>query len=246
MITTKIEQWVKIIALALLAVSALMYAGAENRMATSGASFSVDADATVSATPDMATFEFTVLTEGKDATIAQDENIKLMNQALDFVKESGVSEKDIQTTYYDIYPNYSYPCVDYNCESVIDGYTMQQMVKVKVRNTEQLGVLMSGVVENGATGITGPWFEIDDSTDLEQQAREEAFNSAREKAKQIAEAGGFRLGRIIDIYEWTDSSDLYYAESARAYDATGSGSAPEIATGEEDVIVNVTITYEIK
>jgi len=106
MITTKIEQWVKIIALALLAVSALMYAGAENRMATSGASFSVDADATVSATPDMATFEFTVLTEGKDATIAQDENIKLMNQALDFVKESGVSEKDIQTTYYDIYPNY--------------------------------------------------------------------------------------------------------------------------------------------
>ena len=83
----------------------------------------------------------------------------------------------------------------------IVGYSITQTVSVKVRNFEKIGDLLSGIVDNGANSVSGISFTVDNSTKLENEARKNAMTEAKEKAKAVAEAGGFRLGRLLSVEE---------------------------------------------
>lgn len=247
--TNKIEQWVKILAFALLTVSALMYASAQSKMATSGASFSVDGEATVSITPDIATFSAGVVTEGEDIAKVTDKNNTDANAIVDFLKEKGIEKKDIKTSNYSISPEYTWTCDENDtCTDEITGYSMTQSIDVKVRDFSLLGALLAGVVEKGANNVSGPWFELEEADSAEQDARTQAFDKAKEKAEEIAKAGDFKLGRIIGLSEWSDSGYDYYSQRSAnlIYEETNDVTASDIQPGEEDVTINVSITYEIK
>lgn len=61
---------------------------------------------------------------------------------------------------------------------------------------------------------------------------------------------GLRLGKLVGVYEETDRGGMlpvYYAKDM----AVGMGGdsalpAPEIQTGENEVILRVTLTYQVK
>jgi hypothetical protein len=109
---------------------------------------------------------------------------------------------------------------------------------------------MSGVVGAGANDVSGLSFGIDDQTMVEAGARSEAIMKAKAKAKLIAQAGGFKLGRLLAIEE--GGSDYYRAPMyAKAYDMMAESvsvavPAPTIEAGSQDVSVSVTLRYEIK
>ena len=76
-----------------------------------------------------------------------------------------------------------------------------------------------------------------------------AIEKAQKKAKEIAEAGNFKVGRLLSIQEgFTPYYPRYsFAESL---DAAGGGGAvppsPTIEPGSQEVKVNVTLVYEIQ
>lgn len=231
-------------------------------------SFTVTAESKKVVVPDVAELTFTVLTEGgKNLATLQKENADKANKAISFIKESGVEEKDIKTSSYFISPRYQY----YSCEprplplgagtagsaypsSVckppeIVGYTIRQSVTVKVRNFDTLGSLISGVVERGANEVSGPQFTVDDPDMVKEEARTEAISKAREKAKAVARAGRFDLGKLLSISEGGDYPVPYmYARGA----ADGIGGVLESKTdvsiepGSQEVRVTVTLQYEIE
>ena len=58
--------------------------------------------------PDVAFVDFSVVTQGVRINDVQEANTKKMNKVTTYLKSSGVEEKDIKTTNYNLYPQYTY------------------------------------------------------------------------------------------------------------------------------------------
>lgn len=228
------------------------FSGYTNSLVSSR-TFSASGEGTVVAVPDIAQFSFGVITEGgKNIADLQKENADKINKVIAFIKESGSKEKDITTEFYTIIPRYQY----FNCPPERDvrpcpppeivGYTINQSISVKIRELNTTGAVIAGVVERGATTVSGPVFTVDDPTELQNRARKEAMMEAREKAQAIAQAGGFRLGRLVSLNEGVTPPPLpYYPEKSSILGRGGDGGAPVIEPGSQEVVVTVTLTYEI-
>lgn len=214
--------------------------------------FSVDGSAEVDTTPDVAMFSATVTTEGgQNVADIQKSNTEKMNKINAFVKEQGVKEKDLKTLQYTLYPRYSNPaCTGGYCPpATISGYTLTQTLEVKVRDTSKLSDLLSGVVTQGANSVSDVRFVLDDDTDAKNEARKEAIDKAKAKAKDIARSAGFRLGEIVTMYEMsTDPGQPYYGGMGGgvAMDMARSVVPPTIEPGTQSTSVTVTLTYEIE
>ncbi|MCH7828501.1 SIMPL domain-containing protein [Patescibacteria group bacterium] len=213
-------------------------------------SFQVLGEGSVTTIPDIAQFSFGVITQGGiDLAVTQEENTREVNAAIAFLKEQNIEEKDISTKAYQVSPRYQYyicngengPCPP----AEIVGYTVQQTVQVKVRDFSVIGGLLAGVVENGANSVSQLSFTIDDPTQVQNEARAKAIKKAKEKAQAIAEAGGFKVGRLLSIQESFSPSFGYVTlESSRG--EAPSPPAPSIEPGSQEVSVVMTLKYEIR
>jgi len=189
-----------------------------------------------------------------DVAKLQSENAEKMNTAIDFVKKQGVDAADIKTSQYSINPRYSYsecgssekdePC---KSETKISGYTVQQSVSVKIRDFKKISDLLSGVVKSGANSVGQIQFTIDNSDTLMDTARAEAIKKAQAKAEKMAKAGGFTLGRLLEISE--NAPYPYYDSRMMAMDSMSKSEAPVAPTveaGSKEVNLEVTLRYEIR
>lgn len=237
----------------LFIIAVFWYVSAYSRSVVPERSFTVSGEGKVVAVPDIAQISVGVLTEGgKNLTDLQKQNTEKMNLIVSYLKEEGIDQEDIKTEYYNISPRYSsapcslilqtYPEIIQPCPSLseIIGYSISQTVSVKVRNLSKAGDILAGAVERGANNVYGPNFTIDDPVVLQNKAREEAIKQAREKAKSIAKAGGFRIGKLVSIQEGFFGPPIIYGLEAKG------GAGPSIEPGSQEIVVNVTLTYEIK
>ncbi len=221
---------------------------------------SVSGTGEVLAVPDVASFSFSVVEEGKTVKEGQDKATKKINAIIDAVKALGVEEKDIKTTNYSSYPkyDYSYPsvCANGYCppgKQVLTGYEVNQSITVKVRKTDTAGDVLTKVGDLGASNISGLDFVIDDLDAVKDQAREKAVADAKAKAKVLAKTLGVSLDKVVNFYESGDGGYpiMYRAEAMDSKVMMGGAVAPQAATpsipsGENKVVSNVTITYEIQ
>ena len=208
--------------------------------------FSVSAEGKVSARPDVAIVNFGVMTERPNVAQATKENTQKMNEVIKAVKESGVADKDIRTTMYQLNPAYEYPP---NARPYIRGYSLNQQVEVKVRNFDKVGDIIEGATAAGANEVGSLQFTIDDPEALKAQARKEAIEKAKDKAKEIADEADMRLGRLMNVSEggYTPPPMPMYAKTY-ALDSMGAEAAPApaIQAGEQDIVVSVTLMYEVE
>lgn len=215
--------------------------------------FSVSAEASVDGSPDIADFNFTVLNEGEDQAALQQENAEKSATIIAELKDLGISAEDIKTAAFNINPKYQYfPCNENTPEckpAEITGYSVRQNVQVTIRDFEIVSDALNAAVQNGANEVSQLTYRIEDPTEYRNEAREEAIAKARAQAKQLAEAGDFKLGKLISIDEGEGYNPLpYYAErSAVALDtAEESAISAPVEPGTEEVKVNVTLRYRIK
>jgi len=248
-----------IIGILLFAIVALQYVDSYSKSIepSSFRSFSVSGEGKSVAIPDIAEFSFSVITQGgTDIETLERENVEKTNAAIDFVKANGVEDKDIKTQNFRLEPRYQHfscprsffeeakPCPP----SEIVGYTVAQSVLVKVRDFGTIGKILSGVVQEGANSVSQLAFTLDDRDAKETEARTEAIKKAQEKARAIAEAGGFKIGRLLSIQEGGSPVFPPYAYIESLDRGTGGGLSapvPSIEPGSQEVKVNVVLRYEI-
>jgi uncharacterized protein len=267
-----------VITVLLAGYAAVRYVGfyGESIQPSSFRSFSVTGDGKATGIPDVAEFSFQVITQGgKDVTSLQSQNTTVTNKVIAFVKSAGVDEKDIKTQYYNVEPRYqTYDCrtpIVYATPSSgngtggssgvavpsvspcppasIVGYTVTQSVDIKVRNFAKIGDIMGGVVTNGANQVGALSFTLDDPTKVQDEARAEAITKAKAKAESVAQAGGFRIGRLLGIQEGYNSYPMYdnmKALGAGMNSAAVAAPTPVIQPGSQEVDVSVTMQYEIQ
>ena len=238
----------------LLAVAALGYVyqyGRSIQQTYPNRTFAVDGDAKLNLVPDIAKFSVSVVSEGARVTDVQKMNTEKMNAVQDFLKEIGVDKKDMKTEQYALNPRYEYSMCDTNgkCPAPrISGYTLTQELAVKVRDTDRLGDMLSGVTDKGANSVSNVTFDVDDDKVARSEARAEAMAEAKKKAKTLAKTAGFRLGKLVTLYESTSPMMPYYGmggdSSMKAMEM--SAVSPVIEPGTQNTKVQVTLTYEIK
>ncbi len=194
------------------------------------------------AIPDIASESFTI--EQKSATVREAQAIvsTKANDAVSFLKKSGIAEKDIQTTNYSANPNYSYPP---NGTPTLLGYMVSETITVKIRDTSAVGKIVDGLGAQGVTGLSGPNFMVDDPDAVNAQARAKAIADAKAKAAVLARDLGVDLVRIVRFSEngGGGSPIPMYAKDMAAGSASPTSVLP---AGENKYTSNVTITYEIR
>jgi uncharacterized protein YggE len=213
----------------------------------------------VFAVPDIATFSVSVQEEAKEVEAAQETATNKTNDIITYLKQQGVEEKDIKTQDYSVSPQYDW--VESAIEGgvrapgrqVLRGYQVSQTLSVKVRDTKKAGELLSGVGSRGASYVSGLSFTIDDEDALKADAREQAITDAKAKAEELADQLEVEIVRVVGFYE-ESGGYLPYAfgkgggamDMAVRSEAAMAAPAPELPMGENKIISNVSVTYEIR
>ena len=222
-------------------------------------SFAVNAEGKATVIPDIAKFSYSVITEGdKNIQASTEKNTTKANDIIIFLKGSKVDAKDIKTAMYNVEPRTEYYSCKTNADgtvkpcppSEIVGYTIRQTMEVKIRDFATIGDILNGVVIKGANNVSDLQFTSEDPTKNEDVARNDAIAKAIKKAGDIATAGGFTLGRLISIEEYSGSMPNYgYAggyAGVSMMKSVDSQATPTIEPGSQETKVNITLRYEIQ
>ena len=205
----------------------------------------VNGEGTVTAEPDLAVLSLGVETLADTVSVARQQAAEAMSRIMDAMRGEGIAEKDIQTRYFNIQPEYTYD--DFRKRQVLTGYRVTNTVTVKVRALNTMGAVIDGSVAAGgnAIRINGVQFTIEDPSTLRTQAREAAVRDALAKAQQFASLTGVQLGRLLFISESGGAVPVpYLAGRAFSLEAAKDVATP-ISTGELDVRVNVQAVFDI-
>jgi len=214
---------------------------------------SVTGDGEVFATPDIATFTWTVTETGANVKEAQSKATTKINAALESLKQNGIEGKDIKTLNLNANPKYEFNqiiCTSFNCppaKQTLVGYEMTQTVQVKVRAVDNTGKVIDGVTSAGVSEVSSLSFTVDDQDVLIAQARGEAIKKAKAKAEALAKDLDVRLVRVVSFTEGGYPTPIMYKMDSMAFGVGGEAStAPSLPMGENKITSNVTITYEVR
>jgi len=212
----------------------------------SNRTMSVSAQGQAFVTPDLAVGNFSVVTQGKNPQDLADANNQKMSAVIQFLKSQGIADKDIQTTAYNLEPNYKYD--ETTRRNYITGYTLTQTVTVKVRDLNKVASVVGGLTPLGVNQIGGVSFTVEDVEKYLSPARADAFQKAQVKAKEIAAENGVSLGDIISISEYQPGPIPYalsriYGGGAVAAEGVAT---PTIQPGTQEINDQVTLTYEVR
>ncbi len=201
----------------------------------------VNADGQVTVTPDTARINISVVTDGKTADEVQRQNTETMNKVIDYVKNFGVDSKDIKTTFYNLYPKYDYV----EGRQIPAGFTLTQSAEIKIRDLKKAGELITGTVARGANQVSGVEFFVDDPDKFKMEARKQAFDKAKDKAKELSKLAGVRLGDVVTFSESFGGQPPIYFEKAFGL-GMGGGGAPDTQPGSQEITVSVSVVFEIR
>lgn len=233
-----------ILAIAAISIFSVWFATRPNDMER----FSVVGSGTVYAKADIANLTVGFKT-GVKSTAAQatKENSDKMNEIISAIKALGINADDIKTTNYNLNPVYNW--TEKNGQ-VLAGYEVSQNVDIKIRDLEKIGDVIANTTTKGANQVGNINFTIDDEYALKNQARELAITKAKEKAQLIAQQTGMELGKIKGVFENSSSPLPYnnYSNAKVMMDSSvrNEAAAPMIESGQNEIKVEVTLSYEVK
>jgi uncharacterized protein YggE len=169
-----------------------------------------------------------------------------MNRVMTVLKNSGIADKDIQTKQFNIQQVTRWD--DKQSTQVVIGYRVTNTVLAKIRSIDKAGSVIDSAAAAGGDliRVNSIDFTVDDPAPYYTIAREKALQYAMEKAKQMAQISGVKLGKLLYVNEgsvYTPPVRDNYMKYA------GADMAPAVPTpispGELEFQVTVEMVYEI-
>lgn len=192
--------------------------------------------------PDIAQISFAVSTQEADPKTAQEKNSADVNKVLDFLKQSGIEEKSIQTSNFGLQPVY-----DYTSGQTITGYQMRTTLLVSDLPIEKAGTIVASSIDAGINNIDSISYLSGKYDESYQEALKKAIASAKVKAEAMAEASGTKLGDIYSVEEVnTYNNSRYVGYTANDSSAQTEAKAIPVEPGQLNIQAQVIVTYKIK
>jgi uncharacterized protein len=193
--------------------------------------------------PDRAWVTIAAESRARTAQEAQRLNTDAMKAVVEKIKASGIPADAIQTTGYNLQPEFDYA----NGKQTLRGYVARNQVQVRVDPLSKTGDVIAAAVGTGATNVSGVRFDLKDRDAVERQAVTLAVRDARGRAEAIAAGAGVQISRVVRIEELRDGDigqprpmgmAVMRSEVAQA--------AVPIEAGEIEVRARVTLTVAIR
>lgn len=200
----------------------------------------------VDAVPDTAIADVGI-TVANESTVEQvQDQITTTNYAIiNSLAKLGVPKKNITTSNYSVYPNYTYGTS--GGPGQITGYAGNVTISIKMNDTSKLSEVITAATDAGANQIYSTQFIIENPEKYREQARNKAIQNAKDQASQLAKSLGIRLGKIVNVVESNATSPIYSVDRSYAGGAGlggGGGAAPDLETGTQTVTSTVTLYFQ--
>ncbi|MBN2363414.1 SIMPL domain-containing protein [candidate division WOR-3 bacterium] len=236
--------------LAVFLIAAVSLTAQENQYQRT---ITVTGNAQIDVEPDEVVITFGVETQGENLRSAKNENDAVVRNLISALKNSGISERDIQTNYLSVEPNY-----DYYDQQTVYGYFARKTIVATLKDVSKLDAVLSLALEAEVNYIHGIDFQTSRIIELRNQARTEAIRAAKEKAELIARELGCQIGDAIYIYEnqtnyWSwnaaNSWGMNWASNSQNYAYYGNDVRADqspIAPGQVSVYSSISVSFELK
>jgi uncharacterized protein YggE len=227
-------------AVLMLATSALTAQGPPPPMET----VTVSGTGRVTLTPDRFTFTVGVQTVAPTVDDAVNENNKRVANVLAALKRAGATDKDIQTSNFNIWPQQEY--VEGRLPRIL-GYQVTNSLTVRSTKIADAGRLLGVAISAGVNTSTGLNFEVSDPARGRDQGLRAAFDDAKAKAALLAQAASRSLGRAVLISEGVaqNAPPPPYPMRAMAVEAQAASTVP-VAPGTQELTFTVTVAFELR
>lgn len=195
---------------------------------------------TVYAEPDLATFDVGVSAFQEDVIAASEEVSGRVSRLIATLQSLGVAEQDIRTVDVSIFPEQNY-----NRDGELTGtrFRVVNRVRVSVRDTSQLSTLLGRSIQTGANEVSNVRYTFADPKALEDQARAQAMDAARDKAEQLAELAEVELGAVQRIVE--QGGGAQPMPQARMMQMEAAASDMPVSAGQLSVSVSLQVNYAV-
>ncbi len=224
--------------LILAIIGTSMIAQTTNNQTYTQATVDIVGEGIVKVVPDEVTATIRVENTGKDATVIKQQNDRIVNDVLKFLKKQGIADKDVQTQYINLAKNY-----DYNTKTY--SYAANQSINVKIRNLDNYEDTMNGLLSSGINRIDNVSFSSSKKDELESQARKKAVENALMKANEYASVLNQKVGKAVSISEFSNTNyppQPMYKTSMMRMESDGGGQQT-IAAGEMEISTTVNVRF---
>ncbi len=207
-------------------------------------SIRVSGEETLHEVPDEAEIVFSVVTQGEDYGEATNRNSQQMSEVRDYLKENGLGDEDMKTLNFSVSPRYRETTENRDREREIIGYEVENNLKIKFKNLDEIDSLIAGAIDAGANKVAGLSFSVSNEEELKIDARKKAIENAREEAELIADSLGVSVGRVLD---YSESAGFYAPRVSMDLmeEAADDSQQVPIEPGENEIRSSVEVTFEI-
>lgn len=213
-------------------------------------SISVSGEGKVLADPDTVQINAGISETAPTTKEAQESVNQKLNTILGILEKNDIPKKNIQTNRLLIYPEYEWTEQD---GRTLIGQRVSQILTIKIaeinKNPEKATDIIDALGEINGLELNSVNFDIEEKEDLFSDAREEAFEKAKQKAKEYASLGEVTLLGPISISDATVHYDLpIFSNYARKEmdEAAGMGGGSSLPAGQLEVTANVNVVFGIK
>lgn len=202
----------------------------------------VSGTAEVKVVPDRAVIELGVERQNASARLAKQAADAAARKILDSLHANGIEEKDIQTSYLSLRPEY-----DYRKAMTISNFVAQQSLTVTIRDLTKVDKLLQDLIIAGGNRIDSIRYETSELRKYRDQARELAVKAAREKAEALAHALGQEIGKAQLIEELPESqyATFGYLANNSLEEAPAKSRGPSTAPGQDRISASINVSFEL-
>jgi uncharacterized protein len=205
---------------------------------------SVSGVGTATARPDLATITLGVEVIDKDVAEALSASTSRMTAVREAIGAFDIAPEDLQTVQYNvrveqIYTDRGEPTGEYR-------YHVSNQLRVRLHDIAKVGPVLTAALDAGANSVGGISFQVDDTTELETQARELAIANAQAKAEQLAAGFGAEMVGLNRVAEVSVGAAPVARMDARAEAGIGGGGQVPVEAGEFSVTVQLSAVFDIK
>lgn len=198
-------------------------------------------EGTVRVTPDYARIVAGVTTRAKTVKEASDTNSRIMAAASSTLLQSGIAQRDVQTSRFSVQPVYAPQ--EPPTEPKLTGYSVSNQVTIAIRDLNKVGDILDRLISAGVTSVGSISFLVSDQSKALDQGRAAAIADARRKAEIYAQASQLRLGDVAWV---TEDSGFAPPVAMRGLAAPAAmATSVPIAPGEDTLRVRITVGFAV-
>ena len=211
---------------------------------------SVSGSAMASSNPDTLIIVLGVESEAKTANESLSQNSNSLNSVISSLKNSGISEDDIQTSNFSIYPLYdSIKDSNGNWQQILNGYRVSNILSIQTERIDSAGDIIDAAVSSGANRVDNVSFQLSDDKlqKISDDLIADAINDATQKAEKALVPLKQKIVGVKSIVIHDNVVPYYDSPMRASFDgfAESSMKSAPIMSGDEEITTNVSVVFYI-